>query len=120
MQYNTLPNFAWTQGTGTNDLSGNQYRAVKLDAQGAAAITAATDVVVGFQTDAPTGPNQYVALESNGIVLAECASAITKGTEVAITANGRIATSGGSNTIVGAALTDGAAGDIISIKLKNM
>ena len=120
MQYNTLPNFAWTQGTGTNDLSGNQYRAVKLDAQGAAVVAAATDTVVGFQTDAPTGPNQYVALESNGIVLAECGAAVTAGSEVTIMADGKVENINGSNTIVGTALTTGVTGDIVSIKLKNM
>jgi len=90
MDYNHIPNMAWTLKTGTNDLSGNQYHGVKIDAQGAAKVAAITDNVVGFQTDNPTAANQYVALESNGIVLAEAGAAVTVGLQVAIMADGKI------------------------------
>ena len=120
MRANQIAGFTWTEGTGSNDLSGNQYHAVKLDAQGAAKIADATDIVIGFQTDNPTGPNQYVALESNGIALASCGAAVAKGAEVTIMADGKVETKNGVNTIVGTALEVGVTGQIISVKLKNI
>ena len=120
MEFNQIPNFAWTLGTGSNNLSGNQYKGVKVGAQGATVIAAATDKVVGFQTDNPTGANQLIALESNGIVLAICGAAVTAGAEVSIMATGAIEDQNASNTTVGHALKTGVTGDIVSIKLKNM
>lgn len=124
MKHNQITNFAWSLETGTNNLSGNQYRGVKVVDQGgegvASAITGVSDIVVGFQEDNPTDANQYVALESNGIVLAECGAAVTAGAEVSIMADGKIEDINLTNTVVGNALTTGVTGDIVSIKLKNM
>lgn len=124
MKHNQITNFAWSLETGTNNLNGNQYRGVKVTAQSgegvATAITAATNIVVGFQEDNPTAADQFVALESNGIVLAQCGANVTAGLEVSIMSTGLIENQNASNTTVGTALTTGVSGDIISIKLKNM
>lgn len=120
MEYNHLTSFAWSLRTGVNDLSGNINKAVKIDSGVAKAIEAATDVVVGFQTNDPTGANQGVSLESNGIVLAKCGAAVTAGLEVTIMADGTIENKNGANTVVGTALKTGVLGDCVSVKLKNM
>jgi len=126
MQSNTIPNFVWTLGTGAADLSLNQYLGVKITSGNteeggtALAITGATDNVVGFQQNSPTDANQQISLESNGIVLARVGATVTAGVEVSIMATGEVEDQNASNTTVGNALTDGAAGDLISIKLKNM
>jgi hypothetical protein len=120
MKANNIPNFSWSLVTGSNDLSGNQYRAVKVVSDVAAKVTGATDKVVGFQTDNPTGANQAVRIESNGIVVAQCGAAVTSGSEVTIMADGKIENINGANTVVGTALESGVLNDKISIKLKNM
>lgn len=126
MKFNQIVGFVWTLGTGVADLAGNIYRGVKItpgstDQGGTAlAITAVSDNVVGFQSNNPTGPNQNISLDSDGIVLAEVGATVTGGSEVSIMADGKIENKNATNTIVGTALTSGAVNDIISIKLKNM
>lgn len=125
MQYNEIPNFVWSaQPAPATDLTGNQYRGVKLVAGAGggtpAVISGATNIVVGFQTTKVNGAGQAISLESNGIVLARCGAAVTAGLEVTIMATGDIENKNGSNTIVGHALASGVTGDRISIKLKNM
>lgn len=101
MQSNTIPNFVWSEVTGANDCSGNMYKAVKLNANGAAKIAAATDVVVGIQQSNPTGVNQMVTLESEGIAAVYAGAAVTKGSKVSILADGTVGNYSQSITLGG-------------------
>ena len=101
MQANQIANMVWSEATGTNDCTDNQYRAVKLNSQGAAPVTAVTDNVVGFQQNAPTAINQSVSIESNGITLAVADGVVTKGLQVAISAAGGVVNAAQTITIAG-------------------
>jgi len=120
MQSNNIPNFVWSEQTGTNDCSSNMFRAVKLNSQGAAKIAAATDIVVGIQQSNPTAAGQYISIESNGIAMVEAGAAVTKGAKVSIMADGTVENINGSNTVIGTALATGVAGNFLSIKLTSL
>jgi len=101
MKANNIPNFSWSLETGANDLSGNQYKAVKFEADVAKKIAAVNDKVVGFQTDNPTGANQFVRLESNGIAVAEAGAPCISGADVVIMADGTVQVVNETITIAG-------------------
>jgi len=119
MKHNQIAGFAWSQAT-TNDLSGNLYKAVKLDANGAAVIAAATDVAVGIQQTVPKAAGGSITIESDGVALCLAGAAVTIGTEVSIMANGKVEDKNASNTVIGVALTSAVSGDVFSVKLRNM
>ena len=125
MKFNQLTSFSWSaKPAAATSLAGNIYKCVKIILSGGEGVptpvTGVSDVVVGIQTTDTNGAGQAITMESNGIALAECGAAVTAGLEVSVMADGTIENKNSTNTIVGAALASGVAGDIISIKLKNM
>ena len=120
MKHNQIAGFAWSQAT-SNDLSGNLYKAVKLDANGAAVVAAATDTVVGIQQTVPKAEGGSITIESDGVALCKVeGTGVTIGSKVSITATGGVQDINGSDTVIGVALATGAVGDLISIKLRNL
>lgn len=103
------------------DLSGQQYRAVKLDANGQiAAITANTDNPLGILQDKPSAAGRAGAVMLDGISKMVGGANLAKGDLVGIDAQGRaeaVAHGTANRTIVGICLEDNSvAGGLITVQ----
>jgi hypothetical protein len=93
-------------------------RAVKQDTTQDRAVlqaAAASDVVLGFATEAGTSSN-FIGVQAFGIAKAEAGAAISRGDQLTVDASGRVITAvTGNNTCAKALMAAGAAGDIIEV-----
>lgn len=93
-------------------------RAVKQDTSQNRAVVqaaAASDVVLGFATEAGTSSN-YIGVQAFGIAKAEAGAAISIGDQLTVDSSGRVITAvTGNNTCGKALMAAGAAGDIIEV-----
>ena len=103
----------------SGDLSANQYRAVKLDANGrTVAVSTQGDVAtLGVQQDKPSALGQPSTVRISGITKAVAGAAIAVGARVTPNATGQMITGTTGNQVVGIALTAAASGDIFSVLL---
>lgn len=102
------------------DLSGQQFRFVKLSGGTLAAVAAATDPVIGVLENKPNvNKDKRATVMISGVARVMASKAIAAGVLVYITADGRITDTAASNQAVGVAETAAtAAGDLISVLLK--
>ena len=121
-----IPGFKYTLEAAA-DLSASQYRAVKTNTSGeAAVITAITDKPVGILQDKPAAQGRAAELMADGISLMEAGSGgVTAGNTIGVDNAGKgISIAPGTATtqyLVGTALSTASAGDYFAVlfDLKN-
>ena len=98
------------------DLSVKQYYAVKIDANGQAALCGAAQNAAGILCNKPTA-GQPAAVMTLGIALAMYGGAVTAGDNLTTDANGKLVTATGTNPVIGVAMESGVDGEVHSVLL---
>lgn len=97
------------------DLSAKQYRVVKIDSNGKAAMPDADDLGIGILQNNP-GSGQPATVGYGGVSKALAGGTIAAGARVTSDANGAlIAASTAGDAVVGVAITGAASGDIFPV-----
>ena len=100
------------------DLSGSQYRAVKIDNTGhAVAITAINDSVFGILQNAPEANTVQAKIGTRGISLITLSGTVNTGDTVTINAAGLGKAAGAGETILGVCVKGGASGEWGSVNM---
>jgi hypothetical protein len=96
----------------------NQFKAVKLDANGAVVLCSAiTDVTFGILQDVAVA-GKAVPVAVGGICKAKAGATIAAGAPVATKADGTLQTAATTQYVIGVARFGGVSGDIISVQLQ--
>jgi hypothetical protein len=102
----------------SGDLSANQFRAVKLDANGRTVLSGLGDLqTVGVQQDKPTALGQPSMVRISGVTKALAGGTVAIGARVTSDATGRLITATTGNQVLGIALTAAVVGDIFTVLL---
>jgi hypothetical protein len=97
------------------DLSAKQYRVVKIDSNGKAAMSDADDLGIGILQNNP-GSGQPATVGYSGVSKALAGGTIAAGARVTSDANGAlIAASSAGDAVVGVAVTGAASGDLFPV-----
>jgi hypothetical protein len=105
------------------DLSTKQYHAIKVDANGKAALASAGEPAVGVLQNDP-GIGQAATVMVFGVTKAIYGASVAPGNKLMVNADGQFVPyaapgAGATNHVVGVALTGGAAGEEGAILLKS-
>ncbi len=100
------------------DLSAKQYLAIKVDANGKAAVAGDGENAIGILQNVPKA-GQAATVMSLGISNAIYGDAVTAGNNVAVDAAGKIVPAVGNDAVLGIALSTGVANQVGSIFIAN-
>jgi hypothetical protein len=113
-----IPGFSLTLEA-AGDLSGQQYRFVKMSGTQCTVATGATDKTVGVLQNRPDAATRAATVLVSGVTKAVAGAAITAGAVLYIDASGRVTSTQASNTAVGVALsTVSNVGDLVTVLLR--
>lgn len=96
-----IPGFSYTLVAAV-DLSGSQFRAVRTDANGKAALPVLGGSIAGICNNKPK-LNEAVTVVSSGISIVEAGAVIANGANVAVDATGRAIPAAAGQEIIGVA-----------------
>lgn len=99
------------------DLSSYQYRAVKVDSNGKAALSGDGENAIGILQDKPDAQDKAAEVMVLGASKAEYGGSVTAGDNLASDANGKLVTATASDAILAVALEDGSDGEVHSVSL---
>lgn len=112
MAYSNVNALIWGNTVAAEDLTGKQYFAGVIDANGEIAVaTVAGGRIDGVvNTDSPLGLSADLTLQ--GVVRVALGGTVAVGDELAVDAAGKFVTAVATNVVVGKALVGGAAGEV--------
>lgn len=98
------------------DLSTKQYLAIKVDTNGKAAVAAAGENAVGILQNVPEA-SQAATVMALGVSNAIYGGVVAAGSNLTPDAAGKLVTAGGSDAVIGVALTSGVNGQVGTVLL---
>ncbi len=102
----------------SGDLSGNKFRAVKIDSNGEIAVaTAITDIIIGILQNEPDAQGKEASVALEGISKIVLGATLAIGVQCGTGTDGRAVADAATNYTIGTILQGGDAGDVGSVHL---